>query len=318
MASRKTERLLNLVFCLLAARRYVTRDQIRVSLEGYAGLSQAAFLRTFERDKDELRGLGVPIETGPSDPWSDEADGYRIRREAFELPPLSLSAAESTLVGLAATVWREAALEPAAARAVAKLKAGGVDVNVERAVALAPSLPTREPAFAVIWQAWISRTPVRFEYHGRSRLVEPWRLVLRQGAWYVVGLERGVGGRVFRLSRITGPAQLDDRAGPFGPVTEADLAGVGAGLDEPGPTASARLAIRPDGAGALRRRGRLVSDRAPEGYQVYQVPYAREDEIVAEACAAGADVLVLDPPELRHLVLERLRQVAGRQVEDHG
>ncbi|MDR1214507.1 MAG: WYL domain-containing protein [Propionibacteriaceae bacterium] len=318
MASRKTERLLNLVFCLLAARRYVTRDQIQASLEGYAGLSQAAFLRTFERDKDELRGLGVPIETGPSDPLSDEADGYRIRREAFELPPLSLSVAESTLVGLAATVWREAALEPAAAGAVAKLKAGGVDVNVERAVALAPSLPTREPAFAVIWQAWISRRPVRFEYHGRARLVEPWRLVLRRGAWYVVGLEAGVGGRVFRLSRITGQPVLDDRAGPFAPVTEADLALVGAGLDDPDPTASARLALRPDGAGALRRRGRPVAGWAPEGYRLYQVPYTREDEIVAEACAAGADVLVLDPPELRHLVLERLRQVAGSQAVGHG
>ncbi|MDR1387244.1 MAG: WYL domain-containing protein [Propionibacteriaceae bacterium] len=318
MASRKTERLLNLVFCLLAARRHITRDQIRASVEGYAGLSQAAFMRTFERDKDELRGLGVPIETGPSDPLSDEADGYRIRRDAFELPPLDLSVAESTLVGLAATVWRRAALAPAAARAVAKLKAGGVELDAERAVALAPSLPTREPAFAGVWQAWISRQPVRFEYHGRSRLVEPWRLVLRRGAWYVLGLERGVGAKIFRLSRIAGPAVPDPRAPGFGPVSEEDLARLAASLEPPRPTALVRLAIRPDGAGALRRRGRPIAGWAPEGYQLYETPYAREDEIVAEVCAAGADVLVLDPLDLRRRVLERLRLVALTEAVGHG
>ena len=47
MAPRKTERKLNLVICLLAARRYLTREKIRYSVEGYHGLSDAAFQRMF-------------------------------------------------------------------------------------------------------------------------------------------------------------------------------------------------------------------------------------------------------------------------------
>ena len=64
MAPRKTERILNLTICLLVSGRYLPKSRIREAVEGYHNLSDAAFERTFERDKDELRSLGVPIEVG--------------------------------------------------------------------------------------------------------------------------------------------------------------------------------------------------------------------------------------------------------------
>ena len=64
MTTRKTERILNLTICLLVSDRYLPKSRIREAVEGYHDLSDAAFERTFERDKDELRSLGVPIEVG--------------------------------------------------------------------------------------------------------------------------------------------------------------------------------------------------------------------------------------------------------------
>jgi len=315
MAPRKAERLINLVICLLAARRFITRQEIRAGVEGYAAMTDTAFLRAFERDKEDLRRLGVPLEVGPTDAWSDEADGYRIRRSDFELPPLDLTGAESTLLGLAARVWQQAALADATSRALTKLHAAGVAVGTDRLVAVAPTLPTHEPGFSVIWQGWLTRRPVRFRYHGRVREVEPWKLALRQGRWYVLGRDQAVGPRWFKLSRIEDtPGLLADRP-PFPTVSAAELEHHVRRLDGPEPTRLARLALRPDGAPGLRRRGRLMDESpGPPGYAVFAVPYARDDEIVAEAAAAGADALVLDPPDLRAHVVEHLTWVAARRT----
>jgi len=316
MATRKSERLVNLVICLLAARRLITRQEIQASVEAYAGLSDSNFQRTFERDKDELRRLGVPIEVGPTDPWSDEADGYRIRRADFELPPLELTGAESTTLGLAARVWQEAALDEATSRALAKLKAAGVTVAADRLTATVPKLPTRELAFAPLWQGWLRRIPVRFRYHGRSRVVEPWKLMLRQGRWYVLGRDRTVGqARWFKLSRIEGEPQLVRGEPPFATVGADELADQVRRLEGPEPAQQAVLALRPEAASGLRRRGQAVPGSAPPGYERFSVPYSRDDEMAAEAGAAGADVLVLAPAELRAQVVERLRGWASRVSE---
>ena len=80
MTTRKTERILNLTICLLVSDRYLPKSRIREAVEGYHNLSDAAFERTFERDKDELRALGVPIEVGSFDAFFDDEQGYRIRR----------------------------------------------------------------------------------------------------------------------------------------------------------------------------------------------------------------------------------------------
>ena len=56
MAARRTERLLNLVICLLATRRFLTAEQIREAVPGYAAPDGPgdgdAFKRMFERDKE--------------------------------------------------------------------------------------------------------------------------------------------------------------------------------------------------------------------------------------------------------------------------
>ena len=85
-AAARAERLVNLVLCLLSSRQYLPAERIRRTVPGYADApSDEAFFRMFERDKAELRELGVPLETGPI-PGFEAGDGYRIARLDYELP----------------------------------------------------------------------------------------------------------------------------------------------------------------------------------------------------------------------------------------
>src|SRR5579875_3340804 len=197
MSRRKTERLLSLVVCLLSAGRYLTALQIREAVPGYPE-SFDAFKRMFERDKDELRELGIPLQTGPA-------------------------AGEAAILGLAARVWHRAALDRAAAGALLKLRAAGIDPDPGTEPGIEPRLQTGEAAFAPLWQAVRDGRPVSFAYRaaGRSapdvRHLEPWGVVNRHGRWYVAGHDsdrKAV--RVFRLSRIEGPVTF---LGPAGAVT---------------------------------------------------------------------------------------------------
>jgi proteasome accessory factor B len=63
--SRKSERLVNLTIALLATKRWLTKAEIFANVAGYSGDSEAKD-RMFERDKDDLRSLGINIELGSS------------------------------------------------------------------------------------------------------------------------------------------------------------------------------------------------------------------------------------------------------------
>ena len=136
MAPRKTERILNLTICLLVSGRYLPKSRIREAVEGYHNLSDAAFERTFERDKDELRSLGVPIEVGSFDPLFDDEPGYRILSSEFALPAIDLDAEEAAVVGVAARVWQHAGMAESTRSAIAKLRAAGVEPDASQLASL--------------------------------------------------------------------------------------------------------------------------------------------------------------------------------------
>ncbi|HUK71718.1 MAG TPA: WYL domain-containing protein [Streptosporangiaceae bacterium] len=210
MSRRKTERLLSLVLCLLAARRYLTAEQIHAAVPGYPPPGEA-FKRMFERDKDELRELGIPLETGRA---SDDDTGYRISRHEYELPEITLETDEAAVLSLAARVWRRAELADAAAGGLLKLRAAGVEP--EDIPGIEPRVRTDDAAFPAMWQAVRDRRPVTFSYQAVGRAVpearhlEPWGVVSRFGRWYVGGFDRDrEAARVFRLSRVKGLVSFD-------------------------------------------------------------------------------------------------------------
>ena len=140
MSKRRTERLLSIVVLLLSARRYLTAEEIRAAVRGYPEQDEA-FKRMFERDKEELRDLGIPLETGLTNPLDDEV-GYRISRQDYALPEIRLEADEAAVLGIAARVWQSASLAGAAAGALLKLKAAGMEDEPGKTPGIEPRLTT--------------------------------------------------------------------------------------------------------------------------------------------------------------------------------
>ena len=314
MSRRKTERLLSLVVCLLSARRYLTASQIREAVPGYPE-SFDAFKRMFERDKDELRELGIPLETGVS-PTAEEEPGYRIPRQAYVLPEIRLEPDEAAVLGLAARTWRRAELAGAAAGALLKLRAAGIDAEETTQPGIEPRLRTGEAAFGRLWEAVRDRRPVSFGYRaaGRSsseqRRLEPWGVVNRHGRWYVAGLDTDRGQtRVFRLSRIDGPVSF---RGPSGTVTVPDGADVRELVREwdttPHALRTAVLQVRQGSGDGLRRSATTVRpDPRRAGRDLVEVPFSDVGWQCEHRASFGADVIVVEPADLREAVIGRLK-----------
>lgn len=324
MTARKAERLLNLVILLLVARNYTTKEQIRSLMEPYRETaSTEAFERMFERDKEELRALGIPLETGAVDRYFDDEQGYRITRDAFELPPLDFTAEEVAVLGLAARVWRHAGLASATSEALLKLKAAGLDFDREQLDTVQPTLAAQEPAFETMWQAAVSRTPVRFDYRRSdqqdavTRHLQPWGVVTAQGRWYVAGhdLDRGEP-RVFRLSRVVSEVVLDGEPASYVVPEGTDLRALSQSLLPPRPEHRAVVRARVGAAVGLRRRAEVVEKGVlgPDGstdWDRLELAYGRPDSATEELMGYADAVVVDEPAELRAGVVERLRALAG-------
>ena len=304
---------MNLTICLLLARRFVEREQIRELVEGYHGLSDAAFERTFERDKEDLRQMGVPVETGSNSVLFPDEVGYRIRRRDFELPEIDFTPAELAALGIASTVWDDARVGGQATQALAKLRASGLDPDADRLATFAPTVGAREPAFETLWEATLSGRPVAFTYRGVDRVVEPWRLVNRKGAWYLIGLDRTRGeGRSYKVSRIeSAPALRRGSTTPPDPaVVDRHVASLAARRDT-----VATLAVRDGAAPDLVRFAEPADPAAvdlPDGFSGWTLRVSTEPAAAAGDIAwHGPDVVVLDPPALAEAVRTHLESVAA-------
>jgi proteasome accessory factor B len=316
MSRRKTERLLNLVICLLATGHYLTAEQIRHAVPGYPD-GDEAFKRMFERDKEEIRELGIPLETGMS--AGDEA-GYRIPRQAYELPDLHLSPDEAAVLGLAARVWQRASLAEAASGALLKLRAAGIETDAmgrsPGIMGIEPRVDTDDPAFPVLWQAVRDRRPVAFDYQGvgrsapQQRHLEPWGVVSRRGRWYVVGHDRDRDDvRVFRLSRIIGEVVYDGAPDTVTVPDGVDVRAIAFARDEP--PAEPRVAtirLRTGRANGLRRWARSVTSYDAD-WDEAELTFTEIDWFAQHLARFADDVLVVDPPDLREAVIHQLKAV---------
>jgi proteasome accessory factor B len=268
----------------------------------------------FERDKDDLRELGLVIETVEN---VDGEVGYLARRDSNRLPPISLDAEEAAALGLAAKVWQQARLAGAASGALQKLRAAGMPEDVdpyETHGALEPHIPAHEAAFEPLMLACRDRRPVAFDYRKSTaprperRLVEPWALECWRGHWYLAGWDRDRRAeRVFRLSRITG--RVKSRAGLFTAevpdvvtVRETVAGWAGESADR-----SALIRLRSGAGYPLRAKAHSVRELG-DGWDELEIPYGHG--LDAWLVEFGPDVVVLGPAELRADVVDRLRAVA--------
>ena len=317
MRTDRTERLLNLVLCLLGARRPVSRASIRSAVPGYAeSASDEAFERMFERDKDELRAMGVPIDTVLSP--AGDVEGYRIDVDSYALPAVSFTGPELAVLGLAARAWSDAALGGSAQGALRKIEASAGELG---AVAdLRITMSTRPEAgdalLPVLWEAVRTRTVIRFSYRGLrdeeavERVLEPWGTVRYAAGWYVVGSDRSRGEpRAFRLSRVIGAIRFVEGPAAFPAVDHEDVRAIAARWAD-GPVAeTAVLELQPGAGARLRLRAETRSDGS------LAVPYADVRALASEICELGEAAIVREPAALRGEVMAGLEAVLASHPE---
>ncbi|WP_158842284.1 helix-turn-helix transcriptional regulator [Saccharothrix deserti] len=317
MAIARAERLVNLVLCLLSTRQYLTAERIRAIVPGYAdAATDEAFFRMFERDKTELRDLGVPLETGRSAGF-DAIDGYRIARRDYELGDIDLEPDEAAAVALAARLWDSPQFTGAAHGALIKLRAAGVDVDQDVHVPVEPKVRTSEPAFPPLLAAVQEGRVVEFDYRRpvpvevRTRTVEPWGVVAWRGRWYLVGHDRDRNApRCFRLSRIVGDVRVVGKPGAVQRPDEIDLLSFVARtqpVTDQG-VATAKLWVARGRAQGVRRRATVVGTQEFDGEpgDVLEIELRFPDSAAGWIAGFGPDVVVLEPEVLAKTVREKL------------
>lgn len=320
----RTERLVNLVICLLSTRRFLTAAQIAATVPGYEhdpddARDHEAFQRKFERDKAELRELGVPLETGTASAF-DAEPGYRIAHREYALPDILLEPDEAAAVGIAARLWQHAGLAAAASSGLAKLRAAGVDVDPQATLGLEPMV-TVDPAFAPLTAAARDRREVGFDYRvpdrdapSRRRL-QPWGVVCWRGRWYVVGHDQDrEATRCFRLSRVVGAVRVTGAPGAYEPPANVDLISHVARWSGPVERTGRATVLAAPGRAAGLRRWAVEVTVGPDGDRLV-LPYADPDGLAGHLVGYGPDVRVLDPPEVREAVIQRLKEIAVRHDE---
>lgn len=309
MAVHRLERLINLVAALLETPRPLTADELRQRVPGYAD-DQVAFRRAFERDKETLREMGIPVSVEPLEGMGAEgAVGYRVRREDYELPDLGLEPDELAALHLAATTVR---LEGAqGAEALWKLGGAVAEGGPVAAVAALPG----EEGLAPLFGAVAARQTVHFRYRDEDRTVDPWRLSFRNGHWYLAGFDRGRGAeRLYRVDRIAsapelGPPGSAETVGPA--ATRAPAAPWETGGDE---EVVARLLVDADQAGwAISQLGAdAVEERRPDGTVVIALPVTNRAAFRSFVLGFLEHAEVLGPDELRRELVTWLEDLCPR------
>jgi proteasome accessory factor B len=308
--SRKIERLINLTIALLATKRYLTKSEIFRSVEGYEG-SPETKERMFERDKDDLRSLGVTIDVGSFDPLFSDESGYRIRSETYELDLGEITPTEVSLLSLAADAWQDAALEDSAQSAIQKLSAFGIPSDPIDIPGLSPKLSNSSKDLLTITEAIASKDCICFSYPGLDltaieRLIVPIALSNKSGYWYVSGVDQEIQEvRTFRLDRIQGVIKTISNKEQFEYPTAIEFDQT----TEASNNNYAVIDVRKGKGHALRALATSTKDLGE--WDQIRVPIFTLESIAAQILWHGEDAFVQEPAELRVSIVEQLQALVS-------
>lgn len=325
---QKVERLVNLIALLLETRRPMTADEIRAAIPGYGDQSDTAFRRMFERDKEELRELGIPVERAPSDVWEVE-EGYRIRKERAMLPDLDLAPDEQAALWLAAQAWEGQVVGADPDRAVLKLSlasraggAGGASPGRRAEPAgggwIRARVDLSTPVLESLFDAVGRRKRVGFRYRTGGagepveRSVDPYALRHR-GAWYLTGFDHRRGEvRHFKVERIEGEVAVAPGKDPDFEAPAEVPRELPRGPWEGESDVEATVAFSPEAAWWVERRtgARRLAER-DDGWVEVALGVADRRRFLSWVLGFADDAVVLSPEDLRAEVLERLERAAG-------
>ncbi len=304
--SRKSERLVNLTIALLATKRYLTKSEIFRTVEGYEGAAEA-MERMFERDKDDLRSLGIVIELGTFDPIFEDEAGYRITPSSYQLDLGELDGTDIALLSLAASAWSGAALERESTSALIKLASMGIDSDSEALSLLTPLVSGTDQNFTLVTEAIIRRSEIEFEYVSADlsrqvRRIAPYSMRGQSGSWYLVGLDREKNSlRTFRLDRIVSEVTVDKKENTFDiPDLLPDRS-----ADDIREVASLR--IRKNRGYQLRSLGAVLE--SGDEWDEISLPIVDESWLLRTILWHRDDVIAIEPATLRKSVIDSLKEL---------
>jgi len=315
MASSKDERILNLVFVLLNTKQPLLRAQIRERVDGYPRDSDMAFERMFERDKAVLRDLGIPLLTQRLSEAHDDVEGYIIDDESWMMQDLFLTPTERVLVSLAAHAWGDVQVGKYALDAASAVGASeSVDGSPVRF-----GIAGNQVHVAATLDAIARKRAITFKYQGRGvdassdRTVDPWRLLVTNGNWYLLGFDRGKQAqRTFKLSRIHGGVHVLDEALQHPKPEDFDAQAVVAEWHETDKPMIARVRV-PFGDGASLR---LLASRieSTDVDDVLTIEFWSQNSLARTIAGLCPRVTVESPVELRKAVQDIVSDVLERHA----
>jgi proteasome accessory factor B len=311
--SRKNERLVNLTIALLATKRYLTKNEIFRNIEGYEGSAEAKE-RMFERDKDDLRKLGIQIEVGGLDPLFDDEAGYRIRPESYALSLRDLTPTQVTLLSLAAQAWQDAAFTDLSQQALRKLTSIGLDTDSSQLPALAPKLIGADENLRTALDALTSLTTIEFDYLNvqgvaQRRQLQVYGVQARKSHWYLIGLDTEKGAiRNFRVDRIYGEVNTVGKSQSYEIPISFEIAELEPAMETP----VAVLQVRPGSGHQLRRMATTIE--TSDDWDLLELPIFDLAYVTSLVLWHGDDVIVSSPAQLRSAVVSALENL----VSTHG
>ena len=312
--SRKIERLINLTIALLATKRYLTKSEIFSSVEGYEGSAETKE-RMFERDKDDLRSLGIEIEVGSFDPLFNDEAGYRIKQEKYQFELSDVTPTEVSLLSLAAQAWQEASFGDVAQKALLKLRSIGVPSDELTIPGAIHKLDDGGQDLALISKAIAQHQLLNFTYldsqmNQAVRSIVPIALSARSGHWYLSGVDQDVQEiRTFRVDRIKGEILASKGPSDFEAPQDFDLA---KSFAETTSREFAHIEVRKGKAAALRALA--TSEQSLGEWDSLRVPIFNADSLCSIILWHGEDAYIQEPDYLRNLAIEKLAKL----VEIHG
>ena len=291
----KLERLLNLTAALLHAEIPLTAEELRDRVGGYPD-TKATFRRAFERDKDDLRSMGMPLRIEPVPGVDPPVDGYRLDRDEYAGTELAFEADELAALHLATSLVRLDGDDTA----LVKLGAAGGNAPAN-SVGRVPFNDT----LATMIGAAVDRRALSFTYNDVERIVEPWKLSFTRGHWYLSGFDRlRKDQRLYRVDRIEGDVSLSGPAeAPVGDVNEPiDLRGWELG---DGPAVEATIVVDADQAAHARHILGDVVDR-PDGSVTATLDVRNIDAFRSFVLSFLEHAEILEPADLRNDFVEWL------------
>lgn len=314
-AAGRAERLMCLLFLIKArGQRGMTRGELREQLLDYAKCAtDEAFERMLERDKADLRDMGVVLDVVQRDAYHEDQSAYVLGTGTLLSMPVPFDADELAVLGMAAEAWDRGTWSALAHGALRKLE---VFTDVYPTEPTARISLRTDAHLEPIRAAIRARQSIVFEYRRPGdtdpveRHVEPWGLLYRQGGWYCVGHDRDRNAaRVFRTSRISGSVVPGDAAMH---AVDADWPSIVRGDASAANTVACTLLVLPARGWTWRSLGTSVGERNVNGftYDVIELDLADRDDVIAALACAAPEVLVAEPADLRARVLGHLEAVS--------